>query len=206
MRILAFFLITFLVLACQNSIEEVDKLLDKEVIQDEKGENVMIIYSDSAELKVKAWAPTMLIDRFGKETVEEFPDGIKVEFYNQEESPESWLEAKYGRREYHNNIVIVRDSVNLYNELNDKLETSELIWDEKAKRIYTEKFVRITQPIKGDTTYGYGFEANQEFTDFKIRNFSGKMTVDEINQALDGEQSNSSPSSTRQSDLNKRLR
>lgn len=155
-------------------------------IEDERGEGIMIIYSDSAQLKVKAWAPTMSVNRLGKETVEEFPDGIKLEFYNNGTSPASWLEAKYGKREYHNNIVIARDSVNLYNQLNDKLETYELIWDEKLQKIYTDKFVRITQPSKGDTTYGYGFEANQDFTNFEIRNFSGKMTVEEIDDALSG--------------------
>jgi hypothetical protein len=45
--------------------------------------------------------------------------------------------------------------------------------------------VRITQPEKGDTSYGYGFETNKNFTEFKIKkNFSAKMNVEDISNAL----------------------
>ncbi len=180
-------------LSCENKMTDVNKLLSEEVPLDEIAHDVLINYSDSAQLKVKAWGPTMRIDREGKETREEFPDGLHVEFYNQRQQVESWLDSKYAIREYTNNIIIARDSVILYNKSNDKLETSELIWDEKKQLIYTDKFVRITQPEKGDTVFGYGFETDQEFKEFKISNFSGKMTVDEIDQALSGNENDSEP-------------
>jgi len=74
--------------------------------------------------------------------------------------------------------------VNLYNEKNEKLETWELIWDEKGDRVYTDRFVMITQPERGDTSYGYGFVANNDFTRFEIQKNSGKMNIDDITKEL----------------------
>ncbi|MBK8051862.1 MAG: LPS export ABC transporter periplasmic protein LptC [Saprospiraceae bacterium] len=66
------------------------------------------------------------------------------------------------------------------------METSELIFDEIERIVYTEKLVRITNPIKGDTTYGFGFKANQDFTRFEIKKkVQGKINVSEIVPVLD---------------------
>jgi hypothetical protein len=41
--------------------------------------------------------------------------------------------------------------------------------------------VRITDPVKGDTTYGFGFKANQDFTHFEIKKkVQGKINVTDI--------------------------
>jgi hypothetical protein len=42
----------------------------------------------------------------------------------------------------------------------------------------------ITQPERGDTSYGYGFVANNDFTRFEIQKNSGKMNIDDITKEL----------------------
>ena len=114
-----------------------------------------------------------------------FTDGVHVEFLDDQQSTLSWLDARFLERKESDGLVYVRDSVVLYNAENEKLETSELIWDEANEYIYTDKFVRITQPEKGDTSYGYGFETNKQFTEFTIKkNFSAKMNIKDISSAL----------------------
>lgn len=150
----------------------------------EKAQNVEITYSDSAQVKLKIKGATLVRNNDKKNLTEEFTNGIEVEFYGANKSITSWLEAKYALRKEREKIIIVKDSVVLYNRKNEKLETSELIWDEQTERIKTNKFVRITQPEKGDTSYGYGFESDQEFLKFEIKNFSAKMNAAEISGAL----------------------
>ena len=107
----------------------------------------------------------------------EFPEGMEVEFFDNNQQPSSWLISKYALRNDRKANMVARDSVVLYNSDGDKLETSELWWDENGEEIYTEKFVRITQPGKQDTSYGYGFRAQQDFTEFEIGKFSGLGTL-----------------------------
>lgn len=172
--------------ACSNSMKDVDQLFEEHELKVETAKDVELLYSDSAMVKVRITGPTLIRNLERKDANEEFPDGVHVEFFSGPQVINSWLDARYAVRDEKNNRIIARDSVVLYNKEKDKLETSELIWDEKNKQIYTDKFVRISQPAKGDTSYGYGFTANQNFTKFEIkRKFSAKMNFDDLKSALE---------------------
>jgi LPS export ABC transporter protein LptC len=97
----------------------------------------------------------------------------------------SWLEADYAIRKDKDKKFYVKENVVLYNKRNDKLETDELIWNEELEEIYTNKPVKITQPSIGDTSFGFGFKADQEFTRFEIsRKFSGIKNVENLTKEL----------------------
>jgi LPS export ABC transporter protein LptC len=70
----------------------------------------------------------------------------------------------------------LRSNVNIRNLNGDKFDTELLFWDEKKKEIYSDKFIRIEQEDK--TITGYGFESNQELTEYQIRNTTGIFTVE----------------------------
>lgn len=180
---IAFLLVIFLC-ACANTNEQVNSLLSNDEITTELAKDVEILYSDSAQIKLKITGPSLKRHLDPKEPKEEFTDGIHVEFFGPNKNITSWLDAKYAIRKEKEAKIVVRDSVILYNKQNEKLETSELIWDEKEEKISTNKFVRITQPEKGDTSYGYGFESDNEFSKFAIKNFSAKMNAEQISNAL----------------------
>ena len=57
----------------------------------------------------------------------------------------------------------------------DKFNTELLFWHEKDKRIYSDKFIQIEQQDKILT--GYGFESNQELTEYQIFNNTGIFTI-----------------------------
>lgn len=170
---------------CSNKVEEINTLFEELNTDIELAKNVEVIYSDSAivRLKVKGNTLERYVDRRNQKDV--FKDGVFVEFLDPQQRVISWLEARYLERSETSGLVFVKDSVVLYNTRNEKLETSELIWDESNEMIYTDKFVRISQPEKGDTSYGYGFETNKDFSEFTIkRNFSAKMSVEDLSAAL----------------------
>ncbi len=147
-----------------------------EDVEVETARNVEVLYSDSAIVKVRIQAPTMLNHTQKANPYQEFPDGVHVDFY-QDGEPNSVLTAKYGVRYEAKGLVIVRDSVVWRNIEGKQLETNEMIWEEKVREIYNNKFVVITTPT--DTIYSYGFRADQDFTNFRLQAADGSMKVEQ---------------------------
>jgi len=172
--------------SCSNDVGEVDKISAEYLKANmEWGNNVKIIYSDSAIVKLVIHAPLMERYTDYSESRDEFPKGVLLEFMSPDKKVISWLKADMAVREDKTQKITARGNVTFQNDKNEKLETPELIWDEKERIVYTDKLVRITNAEKGDTTYGFGFRANQEFNRFEIRKkVQGKINVSEITQRL----------------------
>ena len=158
-------------------VEALNNVLNTEV---ETAKDVEILYSDSAQVRVKITGPTMLNYLDKKEPQQEFIDGVKVDFFDPDGTVSSQLTANYAIRLEKRNEVIVRDSVVWQSVKNEKIETEELIWQETKERIYTDRFVVITRP--DEIVYGHGFEANQDFSYSKINAIEGRIKVDKIEE------------------------
>ncbi|MEL6987051.1 MAG: hypothetical protein AAGK97_04400, partial [Bacteroidota bacterium] len=96
-----YFLIFFfgvILVACENDMADVNRALNKDQVSVERAENIKLLYSDSARVKVEVSGPVLLRHISKQEPREEFPEGIRVEFYNENQIAESWLTAKYAVR------------------------------------------------------------------------------------------------------------
>ncbi len=166
---------------CQkNAISEEPIELNVDV---ERAEDIEIVYSDSAQIKVKITGPTMLYHLTPSEPKQEFPDGLNVEFYDIQGDVSSVLTARYGIRYERRGRVIVKDSV-VWKSLNQEMiETEELIWNERNQKISTKKFARITKP--DEIIYGYGFEADQNFKNARINAITGRLKLEELEEGKD---------------------
>lgn len=155
---------------CANDIAEVDALTEGYNIKVETGKNIKMLYSDSAVIKVRITADSLVryVDKVNPRDV--FPSGIFIEFLAPNGKPTSWLEADRAVRSEKENTFIARGNVRFYNKKDEKLVSTELIWDEAESILHTDKLVAIIQPAKGDTTYGFGFSSNEEFNIFELRN------------------------------------
>jgi hypothetical protein len=67
----------------------------------------------------------------------------------------------------------MKDSVIAINEKNEILETELLYWDQDKGSVYTDRFVRITS--EDQIVMGTGFESDQRFVNWKIRNVSASF-------------------------------
>lgn len=181
-KILNAFLLILILASCTNKVEDIDELLAENLdAKVELGKNVRIIYSDSAVIKLVINAPVMERHMQYGNSKDVFPKGILLEFMDENKIVNSWLKAESAIREERTQKITAKGNVVFYNDKNEKLETPELIWDEKERIVYTEKLVRITQAEKGDTTYGFGFKANQNFTIFEIKKkVQGKINVSDF--------------------------
>lgn len=161
--------------SCENDMNEINKIIAQEQLATEVAHGVDMIYSDSALVKVRVEASTMIRHLDKIDPYQEFTEGIKVVFFTPNQRVQSTLTAKKAIRYDKKNQIIVRDSVVWQSEDGERLETEELIWEELKDRVYSNKFVKITQPE--DVIYGYGFEANQDFTHWTINALKGDMGV-----------------------------
>lgn len=177
LRYIAFAFLLFAFASCENDIETVNLIGGLRNKPLESGKDVELIYSDSAKVKVKVFAPQM--DRYtDDEPRREFPKGVKVEFYDDELNVKSRLTSNYGIQHEREKRVEVKNDVVVVNEKGEQLNTEHLIWDEETGKIYTDAFVRITTPE--EVIFGDGLEANQDFTQYKIRNIKGTIIKDDI--------------------------
>lgn len=145
----------------------------------EEARDVLVNYTDSTYTVFILKAP--LSRRvFKKSTVTEvFPEGIEVSFYDKSRQPRSWLTADYAVRDQANRIITVQKHVVLRNDQGERLDGPELIWDERAKEIRTDRFVRITR-ADGSIVYSYGFKSNERFTRYELNAVSGDMNIREF--------------------------
>lgn len=170
-------------IACQKPEIEKKQVFTEDDTAIEIGQNVEILYSDSAVVRVRVRGRVLhnYLDR--DDPRQEFPAGIRIDFLEPNLSVRSTLTAKTAVRKQEKGEIWVRDSVVLVTTEQEKLETEELIWDEKTAKIHTEKFVKVTKP--GEIIYGFGLEANQDFSYWKIKVPKGRIKLNEdINQAL----------------------
>ena len=63
------------------------------------------------------------------------------------------------------------------NQKGERFNTELLFWDQNKQRVYSDRFIRIEQPDRVIT--GYGFESNQEMTIYTIYKPEGIFYVDE---------------------------
>ena len=71
----------------------------------------------------------------------------------------------------------LKGNVQIHSQRGDKFETSQLFWNEKSKSVYSDKFIKIEQEDK--TITGYGFESNQELTEYVIKNTTGTFIIED---------------------------
>lgn len=139
------------------------------------GEEVEMYYTENNLVKVKMIAAKVFEYENGDR---EFPEGLYLEFYDENGVLESTLranEAYYFKKEHK---WRGRGKVEVRNiEKNEQLNTEELFWKPAEERIYTEKFVTIRQ--QGDVIYGQGLEARQDMSDYVIKKPEGEFSVEE---------------------------
>ncbi len=164
---------------CVNDVKEVQKVSSVEVERTpmEIQKNIEYVYTDSARITLRLTAP--LAENYSQleEPYLEFTEGLLVIFYNEEEVEDSRLSANYGIRYPNQQMWIVKGNVEVFNQEGEKLNTEHLVWDVKTEKIYSDEFVKITSG--GTVTTGTGFEANQDLTDYEIKNTTGIIKIEE---------------------------
>lgn len=161
--------------SCKNDPSAIQEAFPAEAVYVEEIRDFEMLYSDSAKVKVRVKGPVMWRHLDEKNPRQEFPQGVEVEFLDDALRINSRLTALYAVRMEPDSRIIVRDSVVWTGLNNEKLETEELIWDERAKKVYTNKFAVIRRT--DEILWGHGFESDQNFSRSRIKAIEGRIKV-----------------------------
>lgn len=163
-----------IITSCENDIEKVKLLSDHKVPPVETATGIRILYSDSAKVQVEITAREL--NRYETENPYiEMPRGLVANFFDDSMNVKSKLTADYGIRYEREQKMEAKKNVVVVNEKGETLNTEHLIWDERTEKLRSDVFVKIT--TKGEIIMGTGFEANQDFSKYKIFNIKGTIPI-----------------------------
>ena len=135
----------------------------------QQADSIKVYYTEKEALKTILQAKKLNEFQNGDR---EFPEGIYIEFYDKDGKVSSTLRANTAYFFKEENKWRGRGKVEVVNiEKHQQLNSEELFWKPDTKKIFTDKFVTITD--KEDVLYGTGLTANQDLSDYHLKNTSG---------------------------------
>ncbi len=146
---------------------------------DESTTGLHLTFSDSGQLNFELITPR-LNKYTGENNYMDCPEGITIISYDIFGNPESKLTADYAinaengnRLEAQRNVVIV----NL--QKGDTITTEKIIWNKRFRQIYSDVPVRQIR-ADGSVYLGSGFDADEKFTKYTVRNPRGEIVADNL--------------------------
>ncbi len=168
-----------LLVGCSAEDTKIEELVPNEAANLEIAREVEVVYSEMGQIKARIIAPMLIRGTKDNDDFMEYPEGLTVYNYNAQMEIESKMSAKYGISHEKKEEVMVRDNVVLINIKGEKLNSEELWWSRKSKKITSDKFVKVT--TIDEEIIGYGFDANEDFSEYTVRNVKMITTIDDPN-------------------------
>jgi len=143
--------------------------------------DIHMTYTDSAKVKAILTAPLNLDYTHLSFKYSEFPEGLKIIFYNNN-NDENTVVADYGILYNQTKIVDLQGNVVLLSDDGSRLETSQMYWDSEKEWLFTEQpftFKNIDYDMAA-----IRLDTNKEFSKFQTGNLTGTMLVKEQKDSL----------------------
>lgn len=174
--ITVFLLGTVMLFSCKTDPKEIDKIASRADMPEMSGENMELIYSDSARIKYRVITP--LYNKFNQndKKYDEFPQGLQAVLYDKDGKEMGTLVCKYAKKLEDEALWEIRNEVVVINSEGKKLETELLYWDMKKEWIYSDRYSRLTageEIIEGND----GFESDQQLNNPVFKGITGKLNV-----------------------------
>ena len=144
----------------------------------QKSDSLTVISSEEGKTDYVFFAPLFERYSLSKEPYTEFRKGVKVESFNDSTGiVESTLVADYAIFLEKQELWEAKGNVVAFNYEGQKLETQQLFWNQKTKKIYSNVDTRVTQP-NGEIITGVGFESDESMNDWVFRRPKGQVIID----------------------------
>lgn len=136
--------------------------------------NIEILYSDSAQVRIKLEAQRQLQYINGDQ---DFPEGIYIEFFDELGVKTTSIKANQGYFNKEEDKYTATGEVVVKNlESGEKLETEILHWERNKKSIHTDRYVEIES--EGEILMGEGLEAKEDFSSYEILKPTGVFSLE----------------------------
>lgn len=168
-------LLTLMLGSCENDISKIKTVVSTEEPPAIAAEGFEMLASDSSVIRFKLQTPELIYHKDEKDPYYEFPKGVKIVKYDAAMNVISSITAQYAKNFSSDDRWEAKNNVIAVNFKGDTLKTEYLVWDTAKKKIYSDQFVKIIQ--KDQVYTGIGFESNQDFSSYHIKNLKGNMYI-----------------------------
>ena len=138
---------------------------------------VSTLISDSGITRYKVEAEEWLIYDKKNPPYWAFEKGVYLEKFDTLFRIEASIKADTAYYHEKKKLWELKGNVQIMSLRGDKFQTELLFWDEKKEKVYSYKYIQIEQDDK--VIRGYGFESNQDLTEYEIKNTTGIFTIED---------------------------
>lgn len=163
--------------SCEGNLQKVRAFDLEEDAPQAIAEGINLKFTDSGRLVATLKSPKMLDFSNKNFPYREFPEGVEVEFFN-EQNESNRVTADYGIVYEKTNLIDLQGNVKIVTADSTRLEGSQLFWDQGQNWVFTDRpnTIRFSD---GAYTEDLGFDSNQDFTNFRSRTNSGIQILEE---------------------------
>ena len=165
--------------ACSGKNKKLaEAISENDTLPSMKTLGVTTLISDSGITRYKVVAEEWLIFDKKNPPYWAFEKGVYLEKFDSLLRIDASIKADTAYYHERKKMWELKGKVQILSQRGDKFQTDLLFWDEKKEKVYSDKFIQIEQEDK--IIKGYGFESNQELTEYEIKNTTGIFTVEDI--------------------------
>lgn len=166
----------FLLISCAGETQTEDKQTQYNMLT-QRSDTLTIINSAAGYKDYRFYAPLMERYELAREPYMEFRQGVKLEtFADSLQTVETTFISDYAIFYEAQQLWEAKGNVVATNAQGQVLETQQLFWNQKTKRIYSNVDSKVTQG--DDVIVGTGFESDESMEDFIFRRPTGRVGLD----------------------------
>lgn len=164
--------------SCSSQKKDIgEAILERDSLPQMRTLDVVTLISDSGITRYRLKAKEWLIYDKRNPSFWAFEKGVFLEefdsLYNVNSSIKSDTAYYFDKKR----LWELKGNVFIRNQKGETFQTQLLYWNQNTQKVYSDKYIRIEQEDKIIT--GYGFESNQQMTNYIIHNSEGIFPVDD---------------------------
>lgn len=159
----------------QDSKDQV--LMNFENAPNATGKEIQLKYTDSGRLTAILKTPVILDYTNRAIGYREFPEGLVLDIIDKD-CKKTVITSDYGISYTTTGIIDLQGNVDIFTGDSIHLKAPQLYWDQENSWVFTDHQYTVTFP-NGSFNDGYGFDANQDFSNFNSRTNVGIQIVEE---------------------------
>ena len=164
--------------ACSGKDKKLaEAISENDTLPSMKSLGVTTLISDSGITRYKIVAEEWLIHDKKNPPYWAFEKGVYLEKFDTLFRVDASIKADTAYYHEKKKLWELRGHVQILSQRGDKFQTDLLFWDEKKEKVYSDKFIQIEQEDK--VIKGYGFESNQDLSEYEIKNTTGIFTIED---------------------------
>ena len=164
--------------ACSGKDKKLaEAIAENDTLPSMKSLGVTTLISDSGITRYKIVAEEWLIHDKKNPPYWAFEKGVYLEKFDTLFRVDASIKADTAYYHEKKKLWELRGHVQILSQRGDRFQTDLLFWDEKKEKVYSDKYIQIEQEDK--LIRGYGFESNQNLTEYEIKNTTGIFTIED---------------------------